>query len=79
MRNEKLVEARKKAGFTQEILARTLNCTKGTISNWENGYSSPSLNDAIVLSEVLGEDIKVLFLNPEVQVFHTKKSEKEVG
>lgn len=75
MRNERLIEARKKAGFTQEVLAKILACTKGTISNWENGYSSPSLTDAIRLSEILDQNIKVLFLNPKVQESQTKNEE----
>lgn len=43
MFSERLRVARKRKGLTQEELARRLGTTKGTISNYENNYSSPSL------------------------------------
>jgi transcriptional regulator with XRE-family HTH domain len=53
MISERLRIARKKKKLTQEGLAKLLKTTKGTISNYENNYSSPSnemLND---LADVL--------------------------
>lgn len=57
----KLVEARKERGLTQEQLAELLNVQKSTISNWENGYSTPRLSDAIHLAKVLKKDVNSLF------------------
>jgi len=34
-------DLRKKHGYTQESLAEVLRTTKGTVSNYENGHSSP--------------------------------------
>ncbi|KJF45832.1 helix-turn-helix domain-containing protein [Bacillus altitudinis] len=71
MKNLKLVQARKAKGLTQEELAFKLNCKKSTISNWENGYSKPKMDDAFKVSEILGTDIKALFLNQKEQDSHT--------
>lgn len=46
--------ARMKAGLTQEQLAEKVGYTKQTISNWENGKSRPSLEDWIMVKEILG-------------------------
>ncbi|MFP5203208.1 MULTISPECIES: helix-turn-helix transcriptional regulator [Bacillus] len=70
MKNLNLVQARKTKGLTQEELAFKLDCTKSTISNWENGYSNPKIEDAFKVSEILGTDIKTLFLNQQVQDSH---------
>ncbi|MDY7989800.1 helix-turn-helix transcriptional regulator [Paenibacillus polymyxa] len=68
MKNEALITARKNNGLTQEKLALKLEYSKATVSNWENGYSNPSLSDAFKVSEILNEDINVLFSDLKVQV-----------
>ncbi|MEK3684877.1 helix-turn-helix transcriptional regulator [Paenibacillus sp. FSL R10-2736] len=79
MKNESLTQARKKKGFTQEGLAELLGYSKASVSNWENGYSNPSLSDAFKVSEILEEDINVLFSELKVQVQCTNgDAEKEV-
>jgi len=67
MKNEALIKARKKRRFTQEKLAEQLGYSKGTVSNWENGYSNPSLSDAFKISAILNVDIKTLFSDVLVQ------------
>jgi len=47
MLSDRLKQARKSAGLTQDSLAKKVNTTKGTISNYENGHSTPS-NDMLV-------------------------------
>ncbi|OIJ22034.1 transcriptional regulator [Anaerobacillus alkalidiazotrophicus] len=42
MLSQRLREARKRKKLTQEDLAKKLKTTKGTVSNYENGYSTPS-------------------------------------
>ena len=42
MFRSRLKELRRKRGLTQEELAHKLKATKGTISNYENGHSTPS-------------------------------------
>src|SRR5689334_6199482 len=47
MLSDQLKKARKSAGLTQDSLAKKVKTTKGTISNYENGHSTPS-NDMLV-------------------------------
>ena len=70
-------ESRKKNKFTQEELAKKLGYSKGTVSNWENGYSNPSLQDAFKVAELLNDDINILFSAIKVQEWCTSKR-KEV-
>ncbi|MGY3717144.1 helix-turn-helix transcriptional regulator [Sutcliffiella cohnii] len=60
-KNHTLIKARKAKDLTQEQLANILKCKKTTVSNWENGYSKPTLDVAYKVSEVLGVDISTLF------------------
>ena len=74
MKNLALITARKSKGFTQDDLALILKCQKTTVSNWENGFSNPTLLTAFKLSEILGRDINVLFSNLKVQDSHTNSA-----
>ncbi|WP_303985183.1 helix-turn-helix domain-containing protein [Niallia circulans] len=42
MLSKRIKSVRKDKGLTQEELAKRLKTTKGTISNYENGHSTPS-------------------------------------
>ncbi|APQ57678.1 MULTISPECIES: helix-turn-helix transcriptional regulator [Paenibacillus] len=74
MKNHALADARKKSGLTQEELAFKLGYSKATVSNWENGYSNPSLTDAFKISEILKADINYLFFGLKVQVQYTSQN-----
>jgi DNA-binding XRE family transcriptional regulator len=74
MKNMALIQARKEKGFTQERLAELLGCKKSTISNWENGHSSPSLTDAFKVAELLDSDVNDLFSGLKVQETYTFSS-----
>jgi transcriptional regulator with XRE-family HTH domain len=80
-KNEVLVEARKEKGLTQEELAVTLGYSKATVSNWENGYSNPSLVDAFKVARILDKDINFLFsgINVQESYTNTDSGQKEVG
>ena len=71
LRNEALIRARKRMGWTQEQLAEKLNCRKSTVSNWENGHSNPSLPDAFRIADLLESDVNDLFSSLRVQETHT--------
>lgn len=71
MKNYALIKSRKKNGLTQEELAKKLGYSKASVSNWENGYSNPSLQDAFKVAQILNEDINVLFLELKVQGEYT--------
>lgn len=46
--------------LTQEGLAAKVNTTKATISNYENGYSTPSNDMLVLLSDALSVSIDYL-------------------
>ncbi|WP_433618718.1 helix-turn-helix transcriptional regulator [Paenibacillus cellulositrophicus] len=77
-KNVDLVDARKNKGLTQEELAALLGYSKATVSNWENGYSNPSLTDAFKVSRILEKDINKLFSGLDVQENHTIKEEEAI-
>lgn len=52
MLSEKIYELRIAFGWTQVQLARKLNITKQTVSNWENDNIQPSIDMLIKLSKV---------------------------
>ncbi len=49
---EKLKQARKKSGYTQEQLAEQLGVSRQTISNWENDKFYPDIVSVIKLSDL---------------------------
>ena len=46
-------DARRKEGLTQTELAEKLNCSVNTISRWENGKYSPSIDELNKIAEIL--------------------------
>lgn len=53
MFSKRLRYARKLRGYSQEELAKKINSTKSTISNYENDYSSPSNEILKDLADIL--------------------------
>lgn len=51
---DKLIELRKKAGWSQEELAGQMNVTRQSVSKWEGAQSVPDLEKIIRLSELFG-------------------------
>lgn len=73
MKNNNLIQARENKNLTQEQLAKRLGkYGKQTISNWENGRSTPSMEDAFLIAEILEVDVRFLF-GHKVQDSHTKE------
>ncbi|WP_040948470.1 helix-turn-helix domain-containing protein [Gorillibacterium massiliense] len=52
-RPERLIKLRKEKKLTQEELARKVSTTKGTISNYENGHSTPPHETLVQLANIL--------------------------
>ena len=50
--SEKLTMIRKKEGYSQEEAAEKLNVTRQTISNWETGQTSPSIEQSISIAKL---------------------------
>jgi putative transcriptional regulator len=66
-KNYTLVSARKEIGLTQSELASLIGCKKTAISNWENGYASPRLREALKLANVLKKSVENIFFDYKVQ------------
>lgn len=49
---ERLVELRKKQGYSQQEIADRLTVTRQTISNWECGQGAPALDKAAELAAI---------------------------
>lgn len=58
--HEKLYDLRKSSGLTQEEMAERLEVSRQTISNWETGSASPSLDKELELSELFSVSLDEL-------------------
>ena len=63
--NEKITEARKRKGLTQEQLAAKLYVTRQAVSRWERGEVVPGIDMLKLIASVLGEPIVHLLDMPE--------------
>ena len=51
---DKIIELRKKAGFSQEELAEKLGVSRQSISKWEGAQSIPDMNKILALADIFG-------------------------
>ena len=51
---DKIIDLRKKNGWSQEELAEKLDVSRQSVSKWESGMSIPDLNKIIAMSELFG-------------------------
>ena len=51
---DKLIQLRKKAGWSQEELAGQMNVSRQSVSKWEGAQSIPDLEKMIRLSKLFG-------------------------
>ena len=58
--SEKLMDLRRKAGFSQEQLADRLGVTRQSVSKWESGTAVPELVKLIALSELFRVSVDYL-------------------
>ena len=58
---DKIKQMRKKAGFTQELLASRLGVSAQSISKWENEVSMPDITLLPLIAEIFGITIDELF------------------
>ena len=57
---DKIIELRKKNGWSQEELAEKLNVSRQSISKWEGAQSVPDMNRIIAMSQIFGVSTDVL-------------------
>ena len=72
--NEKLRQARKAAGLTQEVVAEKICVSRQTISNWENGKTYPDIASLILLSDVYDMTLDSLLKGDDKMIKHLKNS-----
>ncbi len=54
MLSEKIIQQRKKNGWSQEELADKMNVSRQAVSKWESAQSTPELEKLLLLSELFG-------------------------
>ena len=74
---DKILEFRKKKGFSQEELGEMIGVTRQTISNWELGETSPNPDQLKLLSKYLNVSIDELLDNDIKSVLVEKVSNTE--
>lgn len=57
---DKIIQLRKKNGWSQEELANEMNVTRQSVSKWEGAQSVPDLNKILKLSELFGVSVDYL-------------------
>ena len=57
---DKLIDLRKKNGWSQEDLAEKLNVSRQAVSKWEGAQSIPDMGRIIQLSDLFGVSTKAL-------------------
>ena len=65
---DKLMDLRKKNGWSQEELAEKLNVSRQAVSKWESAQSVPDMNRIIQLSELFGVSTDYLLKDEMEQV-----------
>ena len=75
MLDHRLKIARKSKNLTQEQLALKVQTTKGTISNYENGYSTPSNEMLVLLAKTLNTTTDYLLGNSDDPFLENEKDE----
>ena len=71
---DKIIELRKKNGWSQEELAEKLNVSRQSISKWEGAQSVPDMNRIIAMSQIFGVSTDVL-LKDELELAPAQSSE----
>lgn len=66
--NERMLSLRKNQKLSQEYLANKLNVTRQTISNWELGETSPSLEQAKEIAKLYNVSLDYLVGNDKNNV-----------
>lgn len=72
---DKLIQLRKKSGWSQEELAEQMNVTRQSVSKWEGAQSIPDLEKMVRLSELFGVTTDYLLKDEieETEFFNTSK------
>lgn len=64
---ERIMEQRKKRGWSQEDLAEQLDISRQSVSKWESGASTPDLDKIIRMSQLFGITTDALLTEPAAE------------
>ena len=64
---DKIIQLRKKAGWSQEELAEQLGVSRQSVSKWEGAQSIPDLNKIIAMSQLFGVSVDYL-VKDEIEI-----------
>lgn len=78
MLGEKLLQLRKKQGYSQQEVADLLSVTRQTISNWECDQGVPTIDKANALAKLYNVSLDVLLENDIAIVSNPKKKDSHV-
>lgn len=73
---DKIIEERKKNGWSQEELAEKLDVSRQSVSKWEGAQSTPDLQKILKMSEIFGVSTDYL-LKDEIEGAEYIETEKE--
>lgn len=73
---DKIIELRKKNGWSQEELAEKLNVTRQSISKWEGAQSTPDLNKILAMSQLFGVSTDYLLKDEQGEVEYIATEEQ---
>ena len=74
--SQKLYALRRKQGFSQEVLAEKLDCSRQVISKWENGATTPDAEMLQKYSELFDVSIDYLVKNDVEEPSSTQPTKK---
>ena len=73
---KRIIEIRKQHGLTQEEFAERYHVTRQTISNWENGKSSPDLETLVSMSEDFNVSLDAMLKGDKEMVSKITREQK---
>lgn len=76
MLSDNIKNIRKKKGFTQETLAKSINVVRQTVSKWEKGYSVPDADMLEKLAKVLDVQVSDLLGSYTENTEHSSELEE---
>ena len=75
---DKIINERKKLGWSQEELADQLDVSRQSVSKWESAQSTPDLNKIIKMADLFGVSTDYL-LKDEIEVVDTSEYKEDVA
>lgn len=74
---DKIIEERKKNGWSQEELAEKLEVSRQSVSKWEGAQSTPDLQKILKMSELFGVSTDYLLKDELESTVYTESSEEK--